>query len=239
MKKRLFLSGTVGTGISANRIVNILNRHNHILMGQERYFHLLHKNEIESSHFLKKRFLDIRAGDTHERGGFDIPLPKIGHQFDRAVYVGDKYIPISQNLKHVLKEFPQATFIYMLRNPFSVAESCETRARDPEDVFNLDWRTELRKWNGSVQEVANLKDEYLKRFLFVHYEEIIQDPKRINALFTRLGLSNLEEEKIRPLMEKMEGKEPHLVLRREDLRMHVSMNSDWSSYKNLSNLVKC
>lgn len=232
MPRRLFLSGTARAGTSA--LVNILNQHNHIVMGQERYFKKFRDNSICQDHFKKERFLDIREGDTHPQGGlFTIPRGQRSHRFDHAVYVGDKFPPMFRHLDHVLTEFPKACHIYILRNPLSVVESYEARFQDPGDHWNLDWRAGLQAWNDSVARIAALSEAQLQNFIFVQYEEIYAETRAINALFTRLGLSNLEPERLAPFVAKFAELNNKLVPRRDDIRMHVAREADLASYKAL------
>ena len=235
MKKRLFLSGTARAGTSA--LVNILNLHNHILMGQERYFHKFRKNEITRAHFRKERFLDQRAGDTHEHGGLHVPPGHRSGRFDHAVYVGDKFPPLFRHLDHVLEEFPKARHIYILRNPLSVVESYEARFQNPDDHWKLDWRDGLAAWNESVRAVADLPEDKLRNFIFVQYEEIYAQTRAINALFTRLGLSNLEPEQLEPYVAKFADLNAKLVPRRDDIRVAIFREADWESYRKLTTKI--
>lgn len=233
-KKRLFLSGTARAGTSA--LVNILNLHNHILMGQERYFFKFQKDLIVPGHFAKNRFLSMREGDTHEHGrlmGRQAGLERFGDRFDHAVYVGDKFPPLFRHLDYITATFPRARHIYILRNPLSVVESYEARFRDPEDNWNLDWRAGLAAWNQSVSVVAALPEEALRNFIFVQYEEIYAETRAINALFTRLGLSNLEPETLEPYVAKFGKWNEELIPRRDDIRLGVARGADWAAYGKL------
>ncbi|WP_027256082.1 sulfotransferase family protein [Leisingera aquimarina] len=233
MPQHLFLSGTARAGTSA--LVNILNQHNHILIGQERYFKKFRQDRISPAHFEKDRFLDIREGDTHAHGGLFVPQRP--RRYDNAVYVGDKYPPMFRHLDHVLSEFPKARHIYILRNPLSVAESYEARFRNPDDDWTLDWRAGLAAWNDSVARIAALTQAQLQQFTFVQYEDIYASPQAINALFTRLGLSNLEPETLAPFAEKFAGLNSKLVPRRDDIRAQVAREADWAAYKQLCALM--
>ena len=232
MKKILLLSGTARAGTSS--LVNILNLHNHILMGQDRYYYPFQNNTIRAGDFEKDRFLDVREGDTHPQGGLKPRNVEPARRYDNAVYIGDKFAPLFRHLGHVFEQFPDAQHIYILRNPLSVVESYDARFRDPEDNWNLDWRAGLKAWNDSVRTVAALTEERLARFLFVQYEEIFASPKALNALFTRLGLSNLEEERLAPFTTRFRNLSEQSVARREDLRVAVAREADWDSYRILS-----
>jgi hypothetical protein len=234
MPHTLFLSGTARAGTSA--LVNILNQHNHILLGQERYFHKFRQNIITRAHFEKKRFLDIRDGDTHKHGGLFVP--GLQQRFANAVYTGDKYPPMFRHLDYVMEEFPNARHIYILRNPLSVVESYEARFQNPDDNWHQDWRAGLEAWNDSVARIAALPPEKLKNFLFVQYEEIYSSPRAINALFTRLGLSNLEPEQLRPFVEKFAKLNEKLVPRRDDIRVRVAQDANWEAYKHLGSRLQ-
>jgi len=232
MPQRLFLSGTARAGTST--LVNILNQHNHIVMGQERYFKKFRSNSIGQRHFQKERFLDIREGDTHPQGGlFTIPRGQRSCRFDQAAYVGDKFPPMFRHLDHVLSVFPKARHIYILRNPLSVVESYEARFQNPNDHWNLDWRAGLQAWNDSVARISALSDTQLQHFTFVQYEEIYAKISAINALFTRLGLSNLEPEQLAPFVAKFAELNTKLVPRQDDIRMQVARDADWASYQAL------
>ena len=236
MARRLFLSGTARAGTSA--LVNILNLHNHIMMGQERYFFKFRRNEIRQAHFEKERFLDLRAGDTHEHGGLHgLPPGQRARRFDHAVYIGDKFPPLFRHLEHVMAEFPDARHIYLLRNPLSVVESYEARFQNPDDNWTLDWRAGLDAWNDSVARISELPAEALRQFLFVQYEDIYSSPAAINALFTRLGLSNLEPETLLPFTEKFTNLNTKMVPRRDDIRVHIARHANWTAYQNLCRLM--
>jgi len=232
MKKILLLSGTARAGTSS--LVEVLNLHNHILMGQERYYYPFQNNTIRAADFEKDRFLDVREGDTHRQGGLKPRNVEPARRYDNAIYIGDKFPPLFRHLPHVFGQFPDAQHIYILRNPLSVVESYDARFRDPDDNWNLDWRAGLKAWNDSVRTVAALPEERLARFLFVQYEEIFASPKALNALFTRLGLSNLEEERLAPFTTRFRKLSEQSVPRREDLRVAVSREADWESYRILS-----
>jgi len=230
MNKHLFLSGTARAGTSA--LVNILNQHNHILMGQERYFNKFRQNTIARAHFHKERFLDLRDGDTHEHGGLhSIPPGQREQRFDKAIYVGDKFPPMFRHFDHVLNEFPKAHHIYILRNPLSVVESYETRFQNTEDPWHLNWRDGLKAWNDSLSRITTLPSKTLQRFTFVLYEDLYAHTRAINALFTRLGLSNLEPETLQPFVAKFYKLNQKPVPRRDDIRMYVARNADWAAYK--------
>lgn len=230
----LFLSGTARAGTSA--LINILNQHNHVLLGQERYFNKFRQNSITRAHFEQKRFLDLRDGDTHEHGGLFVASPR--QRFETAVYTGDKYPPMFRHLDYVLEEFPNARHIYILRNPLSVVESYEARFQNPDDDWHQNWRAGLEAWNDSVARVATLPPEKLQNFLFVQYEEIYNSPRAINALFTRLGLSNLEPERLRPFVEKFAKLNKTLVPRRDDIRVRVAQDANWEAYKSLASRLQ-
>jgi len=236
MKRLLFLSGTARAGTSA--LVNILNQHNHILMGQERYFFKFRKNVIVRGHFERGRFLNMRPDDTHDKATLAGVIKDPEARYDNAVYIGDKFPPMFRHLDHVFKHFPKARHIYILRNPLSVAESYEARFQNKDDKWTQNWEVGLEAWNESVRIIADLPEERLQHFTFVQYEEIYATPKAINALFTRLGLSNLEEEVLEPYTAKFAELIHKPVPRRDDIRLQVSRRADWDSYRKLGATIE-
>ncbi|MEC8197148.1 MAG: hypothetical protein VX228_12760, partial [Pseudomonadota bacterium] len=110
--------------------------------------------------------------------------------------------------------------------------------QNPDDNWHQDWRAGLEAWNDSVARIAALPPEKLQNFLFVQYEEIYSSPRAINALFTRLGLSNLEPEQLRPFVEKFAKLNEKLVPRRDDIRVRVAQDANWEAYKHLGSRLQ-
>ena len=93
------------------------------------------------------------------------------------------------------------------------------------------WQVNFENFIGWYKQFSEAQ---LQHFIFVQYEEIYAETRAINALFTRLGLSNLEPEKLEPFVAKFAELNTKLVPRRDDIRMQVAQNADSASYKHLT-----
>jgi hypothetical protein len=229
MKKLLFLFGTARSGTSA--LVNVLNTHPGILMGQERYFFTIRQEKIARSHFEKQRFLDVRETDTHNRSSFK--GKNLDQRYDNATYIGDKYPSLFRHMDIIFERFPDAHYLYIVRNPLSVVESFDARHRNPNDHWKHSAQDGIDAWNESVGKVSSLSDEQLKKFVLVQYETLYQSTENMNQMFVQLGLDPVDDALLQPFVSKFLSLNETAVPRRDDLRMQVAQQCDWDSYLRL------
>jgi hypothetical protein len=233
MKKILFLSGVARSGTSA--LVQILNLHPRLLIGQERFFFRVREESLVPADFEPGRFLTVAPGDTHSGGIFG--KPDLQKAYGAATYVGDKYPLLFNHFDYVFRTFPQAEHVYIFRNPLSVAESYEARRRNPDDHFTRTWRDGLEDWNASVRRVAGMEPERLRRFHLVQYEDFFDQPGRMNGLFARLGLPRINPDLFAPFVEKFRALNKTPVPRRDRIRQQVALSADWDAYRALHELA--
>jgi hypothetical protein len=234
LKKILFVSGVSRSGTSA--LVDVLNTHNKILIGQERYWNIINDNKISKSLFLKSRFLDIKPGDTHQYGNILYKEPadiindsKLLDRFDNATYIGDKFPNLYIHFTKLFSILPNAKHIYIVRNPFSVLESYHVRSQDS-------YIEGMKNWNASVSLVANLPKQTLSNFFIVQYEKIFENIKSITLLFESLKLTPPPEKLTSVYVEQYKVLNNKKVDRKEHIRSHVSLNADWESYRKIIKL---
>lgn len=235
MKEILFVSGVARSGTSA--LTAILNMHPDYMIGMERYFHIIQRNDLNSSHFERTRFVDVRDSDTHNSGSHGT-IEQREHSFDKALFVGDKFPLLYKHFDNIIQKFPLAKHIYIVRNPLSVIESYDERFRDKNDNWQGTYKTGLTEWNNSIRKVLMLSPEHLERFNFLVYENFFSSTKNINDLFKRMGSQQLPDDKTRSFVEKHESLNRKLVARRDDIRMFAARNADWESYSKLLNIIE-
>lgn len=233
-KKLLFLSGVARSGTSA--LVGVLNTHEKILMGQERYFFRISDHSLSPAHFEKSRFSQLEDGDTHMAKAHRNP-DAIARAFDKAEYVGDKFPLLYQHFDYIFDTFPDADHLYVFRNPLSVVESYDRRQRNPADGFTKTWQTGLAEWNESVARVAQFNAETRARFHLVQYEKLFSDTAQMDAMFQSLGLQNGKPNQLQPFVDKFHALGDTPVPRQDDMRQHVAMHADWDSYRKLCRLA--
>lgn len=234
MKNLLFVSGVARSGTSA--LVNLLNKHPKVMIGQERYFFRIRDGELAPEHFEQARFLTFQEGDTHNRGFTGDP-ENLAARFEAAAFVGDKFPLLYRHFETMFATFPEARHVYIFRNPLSVIESYDARKKNPEDKWQKTWKQGMEEWNESVARVAAMSRDARARFHLVPYEELFARPQRMNALFEALGLEKMGPKKLIPFAEKFKSLNEKEVARRDALRRHVALNADWDAYRRLAELA--
>lgn len=186
-------------------------------------------------HFKKARFLALEKGDTH---GYGLPKCNLEQAFKSATYIGDKFPLLFRHFDYILKTFPHAKHIYIVRNPLSVVESYDARHQDKDDHWQKSWQTGLEDWNESVRTVMDLPKKLLSNFYFVTYEDFFASEEKMNALYRHFGLSELPAEQLTRFCQKFEELNERPVKRRDDMRKFVAMNAEWGPYRRLLRQVK-
>lgn len=234
MKKICFVFGTARSGTSA--LVHVLNTHPALLIGMERYYHLIENRSLQAQHFEKSRFIESQPGDSHT-GGFSLPAAARAAAFDRAEFVGDKYPNLFKFYDDIVKKFPDALYIYIIRNPLSVLESYDVRANDVHDSWIHPFQTGMIDWNASVRHASTLKEGVSNKIIFVEYERLFSSAHQINSLFSKIGLDPLPDDKIEKFVHKFQSLQEGLVKRRDDIRAFAARNADWVAYREV--LKRC
>jgi len=236
MKQILFVSGVGRSGTSA--LVNVLNAHPRVLIGQERFFKTIRRGDLKPGHFDRARFLDVRTEDTHEDAGLKLRGADPATRYDAAQIVGEKFPSLFRHFETIFTRFPEAQHLYIFRNPLSVIESYDARHANPDDNWKLTWQDGLDAWNESIGKVAALPPEMQAKFHLVRYETLYDSVANLNRMLAGLGLPELEKTKLAPFVKRFRELNVKPVPRRDDLRTNVAENADWESYRKLCARVK-
>ena len=227
-KQILFISGTARSGTTA--LGRALNRQPGFLIGIERYNRLFRAGSVTAEHFQKPRFLDVRPGDSHKKGGFPGPLAKDTQaRFDAAQVIGDKFPQLYLYFDTVFARFPTARHIFLIRNPLSVAESYQARADNPDDKWHRDFTVAVRDWNQSLAAVLALSPVRRAQVFVAEYERLFFEPGEMRRLFAFLDMP-LDGPRAAGTFEHAALLAGKMVPRRDDIRLHVAQNADWQSY---------
>lgn len=227
-KKIVFVSGVARSGTSA--LVNLMNAHPKVLIGQERFYWRYDDKTIALNFFEKDRFVRVCDGDTHNSGG--VP-GNVSDRFDVAEVIGDKYPNLFEKFQLIFERFPDALHVYIVRNPLSVVESYDSRHRDVNDSWGRSFEQGMAEWNRSVQTLVNLPSAQRERFLVVEYESVFNDKKNSDKIFEFLGLEPPYEQSLINIRKKFADLSEKTVPRRDEIRRFVALNADWDSYKKL------
>ncbi|ALG89147.1 MAG: sulfotransferase [Pseudomonadota bacterium] len=148
-RRHAFVAGCARSGTTA--LTRLLNRHPDICIGHERFAKLYKTGGLTPAHFEPERFLSVQDGDTHydALSGFRAAH---GAGIGAAKLVGDKIPRITDDFETLFAAFPGCKVVYILRDPFSVAESYERRAKDPQDGWapTRGFLAAMQEWNDSL-----------------------------------------------------------------------------------------
>ncbi len=191
----LFVCGCDRSGTTA--FADYLNRHQEILICQERYKRTRPKS-ITSDHFTFERILDFRPEET-KRPMWKLRLSAKYHtellaKKDPAKlkWIGDK-LPFYVRWMDVLAENnPGARFIVLYRPIEEVVESWESRAKDPDDYWEDDLGAEaaVKTWNMALRKTREfIESSPAPRLLIIGYHDFFYRNEAVVPLVSRfLGL---------------------------------------------------
>lgn len=167
-----FVTGVGRSGTTA--MAGLLNRHPSVCIGVERYkFKFLREDAFDAADFTQARFFDFRPGDSNifpsRAPRWEALYDRLRQKFPQARVVGDKIPGLHQKFDSCSRTFPEAKWIYMLRDVNAVASSWNARAQDPNDKWPAtnDFRAAVQAWNDANALVAALPEERVK---VLHYE---------------------------------------------------------------------
>lgn len=233
-RQTLFVSGVARSGTTA--LVNVLNQHPRILVGTERFFGRIKNQTLTQDMFAREAFLFPKR-ERSESQGFHLDGQDLVRKFNCATAIGDKFPGLYRHFDYMFDTFPEATHIYIFRNPFSVLESFEARKERAGDNWSRGWRAGLEEWNESLGKVAALPDDRLEKFLFLPYEDVLSSAERMNLIFAGLGLHGLPAQSFEPIIQTFRELALRKGKRRERMRREVGRSANWAAYARISDLA--
>ena len=195
-----FVFGCQRSGTTA--LTRLLHSHQAVVMGIERYKHLLAsrrgRRAFTTELFEPDRFLDFRPGDTNinpAAGQFTDHYRRAERRLRRGdvAYMGDK-VPLGKRaVSAVERQIPAPKFLFIYRDLLPVASSFAVRARDPDDrnwSASHDHEVALERWNLAFAIADALGNRVGPDRLFVVKYELLfnRDPRTRDAIFRFLGL---------------------------------------------------
>jgi hypothetical protein len=195
-----FVFGCQRSGTTA--LTRLLHSHQAVVMGVERYKHLLTsrrgRRTFTTDLFEPDRFLDFRPGDTNinpASGQFANHYRRAERRLRRGdvAYMGDK-VPLGKKaVSAVEKRLPGPKFLFIYRDLLPVASSFAVRARNPDDrnwPASDNHEVALERWNlafAIADDLSNLVGS--DRLFVVKYERLFnRDAGTRDAIFHFLGL---------------------------------------------------
>ncbi|WP_161158635.1 sulfotransferase [Vibrio eleionomae] len=198
-KEFLFISGCDRSGTTA--LVRLLNNHEKICLGMERYKGLITKDcvsRLNKDRFKKENFFNIKDEETNIQ--WDYFYDPLKEKFDDCDIVGDKVPRYFQIYDDIESAFPKAKHIFIIRDPFDVASSWKVRAKDKNDinwVSTNDVSRSIQVWNMSLKKAYHFLKAKNGNMLVTRYEDVFSgNQSELERIVSFLGLdesSNLLE----------------------------------------------
>ena len=194
----LFVCGCARSGTTA--LADYLNRHQEILLCQERYKTGTPPAEITPALFTFERILDFRPGETER------PIWKNGRELfvkyhtellarkdpAKLKWIGDKGPFYVRSMDVLAGNNAGARFIVLYRPIEEIIESWEARAKDPDDHWASDRGTEeaVKVWNLALRGTRKfIKSSPAPRVLIINYHDFFYRNGTVVPLISRfLGL---------------------------------------------------
>mgnify|MGYP000323574931 CR=1 FL=1 len=195
MKTHLFIAGCPRSGTSA--LVQLLSRSKKVVMGMERYGHLVGKSNftLTPAHFEKERFFTMEEGDTFYKDVLDFHKfsPDMYEKYDNCTIVGDKRPNLYESYDELFEHFPDAKVLFIYRDIERVASSYAARVQEGKSwPITKDFKSAVIEWNQSLY----FTREALKKgydIKVVDYDTLFISGDDLQNLFKYLDLQNDED----------------------------------------------
>ncbi len=194
-KSFLFISGVPRSGTTT--ITELFGSHRLAAIGIERYKKFL---AVRSQHLLtpalfeKERFFEFGEDETNIRpdGRYSDHYDAVRERFDSARVLGDKIPTYYYMYHHLLRVFPNAKLICIVRDPYEVASSWNRRAKNPADRWgeDQDAKRSVLRWTECLELCTRARAEYPESFLIVEHARLFGgDETLYRELSDAVGLS--------------------------------------------------
>lgn len=194
VRSYLFLCGVPRSGTTA--LAKLLNRHEQVAIGIERYKGILAQGDRASlgpELFTPERFFDFRPADTNIRARSTYKA--LARKYSRCSVVGDKVPFLYTCANRVHRAFPEARIVFITREPIAVAASWQRRADNPSDRWPAKngYKAAIAAWNEANRIAIELRAAYPDQFLIVRYDAVFgSDPAPIENVLRWAGLEQSE-----------------------------------------------
>lgn len=232
-KSFLFVGGCPRSGTTA--LARILNAHKDVLIGDERFLKEVQDGPFVPELFERGEFLSRGKPLKHSFRGKE--KLDVAAAYDNASILGEKMPRMWPLYESIWQNFPSPRFVYIVRNPISVAESYDARKADPNDHWNASAEVAFGQWNRSIHGTLKAIADGLP-VTVVCNERLFSSVESIAKLFEALGLSvdhadidiltNIVDEYALNVSKKERPRD-------EKLRMQLMLNANFFGYRKLVN----
>lgn len=181
-RQLLFVVGLARSGTTV--LTELLNTHPDVALGMERFKQLFRHgaaDDLGPDLFERDRFFDFTDGLTNitpdASPRWADYYRHLEEKYDAATYVGDKVTVI--RIGRIVRRFPSARLVVIVRDPLEVAASWQRRADDPADQG---WRSgngarqAAAEWNRGLRRLLHACDHAPTRIRVVEHGSFFGDP---------------------------------------------------------------
>lgn len=229
-----FLCGCGRSGTTA--LTELVNRHQDIAIGYERFAQHAIAGTLSPDLFTPERFADFQENDTFRKTYAGDPIrEKVVRKFHAARVVGDKVPTLFRNLDQ-LDSFEDPKVIFIVREPFAVAQSFVARARNVEDkgwALEHDHRAAVAEFNEALQAIQ----AYVatgKPALVLEYAGLFLRKEGFDALWEFLDVDSARLEDTGDIFEKARRSEEKRWI--NAIGGEVSRNADLERFREVLKL---
>ena len=181
--------------------------------------------------FTPERFADFRKGDTFWASYTGDPVGEpVLHKYHAARVVGDKVPTLFRNLEQ-LEAFDDPKVVFIVREPFAVAQSFVARARNAEDrswALEHDHRAAVAEFNEAVEKIEAYVNSG-KPALVLDYSGLFLRNEGHDALWAFLGVDPAKLGDTRAIFEKARQAEEKRWI--NAIGGEVSQKADFERYR--------
>lgn len=132
MKKILLICGIPRSGTTA--LARLISSNPKIVLGIERYKSAITSRHFNGKFFEKEKFFDDSFFPTNVNQNRYQQFDKLEARFESCLWIGDKIPNAVYLIPQIFRKFNgNIHFLIILRDPYSVAASWNTRAANPKD----------------------------------------------------------------------------------------------------------
>lgn len=227
-----FIYGCSRSGTTA--LAQLANLHPDVCIGYERFALIARDEKLSPGLYAPARFRDFREGDSHHRGydgdALREPLLK---KIETARVVGDKLPQLSGKLAQ-LRAFPNPKLIFILREPFGVAESFDRRARAKIDKWpeDRDYRASITEFNAAMRTMKDAVEGEAFDHIILNYRDVFESDTEHARLFAFLGVDPAKVADTTAIKE--QARALNTERRMMNISESISMRSDFYNYRALT-----
>lgn len=226
-KKYIFAGGNARSGTTA--LAEMLNSHPKILVTIERFMKELKQGDLRPLHL---------ARDVMAAGSEEVPLmmarygDSLAERWDAAAFVGDKVPALSMGFETLDTHFPDATLVYIVRNPIAVASSYANRQESGSWKRGVD--AAVKQWNRSVRLGLQRRRDG-KPLIVVPYEGMFSNRAIIDQVWQAMGLDPAEamEDRLDRIFRSNRRIAEKEMARDDEMLQYISLNANFRLYREL------